>query len=159
MVKCPYCGYEGEHVLLKTWRYSWWGVYLYQCPKCGGKFRYQVDPEDKRKNYIIRIGVRRGLKGGKRQSCANYLRSGIIPVVRCGKKLKPVLDEKLKWPIVVIVSKSVDEMCSFFATTFIYPMNYVLYRMKICYAIVWDHDLQELLHLENVGQRIVFELD
>jgi len=42
MIKCPYCGYEGEFQLLKTWKYSWWDVYLYQCPKCNGKFRYQV---------------------------------------------------------------------------------------------------------------------
>jgi len=56
VVKCPYCGYEGEHKLLKTWKYSWWDVYFYQCPKCSGKFRYQVDPQGRYKSYVIRVG-------------------------------------------------------------------------------------------------------
>jgi DNA-directed RNA polymerase subunit RPC12/RpoP len=54
-VRCPYCGFEDEFKLLKTWKYSWWNVYLYECPKCGGRFRYQVDPEGKRKNFILRV--------------------------------------------------------------------------------------------------------
>jgi len=58
MVKCPFCGYEGEHRLLKTWKLRWWDVYLYQCPKCGGKFRYQVDPTGKRRSFIMRLGRR-----------------------------------------------------------------------------------------------------
>ena len=28
MVRCPYCGFEGEFKLLKTWRYRWWNVSL-----------------------------------------------------------------------------------------------------------------------------------
>jgi len=63
MVKCPYCGYEGDHVLLKIWRYRLWVVYYYRCPKCGGKFRYQVDPEGKRKSYVMRVGARTIRKG------------------------------------------------------------------------------------------------
>ncbi|MEM4827613.1 MAG: hypothetical protein QXK07_06190 [Desulfurococcaceae archaeon] len=59
VVKCPYCGFDGEHSLLKTWRYSWWNVYLYECSQCKRKFRYQVDPEGKRKSFTIRIGVER----------------------------------------------------------------------------------------------------
>jgi uncharacterized Zn finger protein len=62
LVSCPYCGYSGDFKLLKTWKYSFWNVYFYQCPKCGGKFRYQVDPEGKRKSYVIRVGARRGSK-------------------------------------------------------------------------------------------------
>ncbi len=58
MVKCPYCGYEGDFMLLKTWKYKWWNVFYYKCPKCGKKFRYQVDPEGKRKSYIIKVGIR-----------------------------------------------------------------------------------------------------
>lgn len=54
MVKCPYCEYEGEFKLLKTWKYKWWDVYYYQCPRCGRKFRYQIDPEGKKKSYIIK---------------------------------------------------------------------------------------------------------
>ena len=63
VVKCPYCGYEDEHILLKTWKYKWWNVYYYQCPTCNGKFRYQVDPEGKRKSYVIRVGVGKRARG------------------------------------------------------------------------------------------------
>jgi hypothetical protein len=28
MIKCPYCGFEGELKLLKTWRYRLWNVSL-----------------------------------------------------------------------------------------------------------------------------------
>lgn len=56
MIKCPYCGFSGEHKLLKTWRYSWWNVYLYECSQCHSKFRYNVDPTGKKKNFIMRIG-------------------------------------------------------------------------------------------------------
>ena len=41
----------------------------------------------------------------------SYLRFGVTPVVKCDKKLKPVLDEKLKQPIVAIAGKNADEMC------------------------------------------------
>jgi len=63
-LKCPYCGFKEELKLLKTWEYSWWNVYLYQCSKCSRQFRYQVDPEGKRKSYVLRIGVGRKRKGG-----------------------------------------------------------------------------------------------
>jgi len=59
VVKCPYCEYEGDFKLLKTWKYRWWSVYFYECPKCSGRFRYQVDSEGVRKSFIIRVGVGR----------------------------------------------------------------------------------------------------
>lgn len=59
VVRCPYCGFEGKYKLLKTWRYSWWNVYFYECPNCRRKFRYQVDPEGKKKSFTIKIGMRR----------------------------------------------------------------------------------------------------
>jgi len=57
MVKCPYCGYKGEFILLKTWKYSFWDVELYKCPKCNGKFRYQhgISPKGKKSEYIMRV--------------------------------------------------------------------------------------------------------
>jgi uncharacterized Zn finger protein len=58
VIKCHYCGYEGEFKLIKTWKYSWWSVYFYECLKCGGNFRYQVDPRSKYKSYIMRVGIR-----------------------------------------------------------------------------------------------------
>jgi len=59
MVKCPYCGFEGEFKLIKTWRYKWWDVYFYECPNCHGRFRYQVDPAGKYKSYVMRVGVKK----------------------------------------------------------------------------------------------------
>jgi len=56
MVKCPYCSYEGDFKLLKKWKYRWWVVFYYKCPRCNGKFRYQVDPSGKYKSYIMRVG-------------------------------------------------------------------------------------------------------
>lgn len=61
MVKCPYCGFDGEHRLLKVWRYSWWDSHFYQCPQCKGKFRYHIDPSGQRKSFILRVGMRRKL--------------------------------------------------------------------------------------------------
>ena len=55
MVECPYCGYKGDFKLLKTWKYKWWDVYFYECPHCLGKFRWQIDPEGKKKSYIIKV--------------------------------------------------------------------------------------------------------
>ena len=54
MIKYPYCGFENEFKLIKTWKYSWWDVYFYECARCGNKFRYQVDPEGKKKSFIIK---------------------------------------------------------------------------------------------------------
>ncbi|MFP3320206.1 MAG: hypothetical protein RXO24_06560 [Acidilobus sp.] len=56
MVKCPYCGYEGEFRLLKTWRYGAWDVYYYECPRCGRRFRWQVDPTGRYRSYVMRPG-------------------------------------------------------------------------------------------------------
>ncbi len=59
MVKCPYCGFDGDFRLLKTWKYKRWDVYFYECPKCKGRFRLQIDPEGKWKSYILKVGGRR----------------------------------------------------------------------------------------------------
>jgi DNA-directed RNA polymerase subunit M/transcription elongation factor TFIIS len=40
VVKCPYCGYEGEFKVLKTWKFRFYDVKRLQCPKCGGRFNY-----------------------------------------------------------------------------------------------------------------------
>lgn len=57
MVRCPYCDYEGEFTLVKTWKFSYWIVYLYKCPSCGGMFRWQVDPEGRRRSYVMKLGA------------------------------------------------------------------------------------------------------
>jgi transposase-like protein len=56
MVKCPYCGYEGEFKVLKTWRFRFYDVKRLQCPKCGGKFNYYygVSSQGKTSGFVIR---------------------------------------------------------------------------------------------------------
>ena len=36
-----------------------WSIYYYECPKCGLRFRWQVDPSGKYKNYVIKVGIGR----------------------------------------------------------------------------------------------------
>jgi hypothetical protein len=55
VVKCPYCGYEGEFNPLKTWRYRWWNVYFYKCLKYNARFRLQVDPAGRDKSFVIKL--------------------------------------------------------------------------------------------------------
>jgi DNA-directed RNA polymerase subunit RPC12/RpoP len=62
VIKCPYCGYEREFKLLKTWRYRWWDVYFYECLECHGRFGFYVDPIGKRKSYIIKFAPKTRLK-------------------------------------------------------------------------------------------------
>jgi uncharacterized Zn finger protein len=66
MVKCPYCGFEGEFKLLKTWKFKYYTVYYYECPNCGKLFRYYVgvSPRGKRAEFIIRVGIPRGQSRG-----------------------------------------------------------------------------------------------
>jgi hypothetical protein len=35
-----------------------WDSYYYECPGCGGRFRWQVDPTSKHRSYVMRVGVR-----------------------------------------------------------------------------------------------------
>ena len=60
VVKCPYCGFEGEFKPLKTWRYRWWNVYFYECSRCKAHFASYVDPEGKRKSFVIPFKPRLG---------------------------------------------------------------------------------------------------
>lgn len=61
VIKCPHCGFDGEHKLLKVWKFRWWGSYLYECPQCKGRFTCYMDPSGRRKNFIIRVGKKREL--------------------------------------------------------------------------------------------------
>jgi len=49
----------------------------------------------------------------------SYLRSGVTPVIKCDKRLKLVLDEKLRQPIVAIAGKNADEMCRILSEKFL----------------------------------------
>ncbi len=42
MVKCPYCGYEGEFKLLKSWKFRFYDVKMLSCPHCGSIFNYYI---------------------------------------------------------------------------------------------------------------------
>jgi DNA-directed RNA polymerase subunit RPC12/RpoP len=46
MVKCPYCGFEGEFKLLKTWKFRFYDVRRLRCPRCSGVFNhyYGISP-------------------------------------------------------------------------------------------------------------------
>jgi hypothetical protein len=35
-----------------------WEVYYYECPRCGGRFRWQVDPTGRYRSYVMRVGIR-----------------------------------------------------------------------------------------------------
>ena len=54
-LKCPHCNYRDGFKLLKEWKYNWWTVYYYECPQCNKKFRFYVDPQGKRKSFIIKV--------------------------------------------------------------------------------------------------------
>ena len=61
MVKCPYCGYEGELGLLKTWKFRFYSVKMLECPKCRGVFNYYhgISPSSGRiSEFTIRIKPR-----------------------------------------------------------------------------------------------------
>jgi predicted RNA-binding Zn-ribbon protein involved in translation (DUF1610 family) len=52
-IKYPYCGFEGEFKLLKTWRYRAWNVY-YECPRCGG-FGFYLDHSGRCKSFTVKF--------------------------------------------------------------------------------------------------------
>jgi transposase-like protein len=60
MVKCPYCDSEGGFEFLKEWRYRFYRVVAYRCPKCNGKFNYYrgVSPKGRQIEYTIRVKPR-----------------------------------------------------------------------------------------------------
>ena len=50
MVRCPYCGYEGELKLLKTWKFRFYDVKRLQCSKRSSVFNYYT--------FVVRIRPR-----------------------------------------------------------------------------------------------------
>ena len=74
MVRCPYCGFGGEHRLLKTWRYRAWDVHYYECPRCGGRFRWQVDPTGRCRSYVMKPGGRLPAKEKQRAEASKETR-------------------------------------------------------------------------------------
>jgi uncharacterized C2H2 Zn-finger protein len=67
LVKCPYCGYEGEFKILKSWKFRFYEVKRLECPKCHGIFNhyYGVTPKaNKLSEFVIRIKPK--VKSGNR---------------------------------------------------------------------------------------------
>jgi len=58
--RCPYCGFEGELRLIKTWRYRFYDVKMFSCPNCRGVFNYYsgVSPTGKRSEFVVRLKPR-----------------------------------------------------------------------------------------------------
>jgi transposase-like protein len=67
MVKCPYCGYEGQFKVHKKWRFRFYDVERLECPRCGGVFNhyYGVSPGGKKSEYTIRVKPRATSAGHK----------------------------------------------------------------------------------------------
>jgi transposase len=57
VVKCPYCGYEGEFKPLETWKFRFYEVKHLECPKCHGVFNHYrgLSPAGKRSEFVIRV--------------------------------------------------------------------------------------------------------
>jgi len=64
VVKCPYCGYEGEFRVLKTWKFRFYDVKMLECYRCEGRFNHYlgVSPRGRRSEFLIKIKPR--VRGG-----------------------------------------------------------------------------------------------
>jgi uncharacterized Zn finger protein len=60
LIKCPYCSFEGEFKVLKTWKFRFYDVKMLRCLKCNGIFNYYygVSPRGKVSEFVIRINPR-----------------------------------------------------------------------------------------------------
>ncbi|MEM1676128.1 MAG: hypothetical protein QXX35_05810 [Desulfurococcaceae archaeon] len=64
MVKCPFCGFEsdesGFRILREPWRFRFYTVKRFECPKCHGVFQFYsgVSVKGKRSEFTIRIKPR-----------------------------------------------------------------------------------------------------
>jgi len=62
MIKCPHCGLERDFKELKSWKFRFYDVKLFECPKCKRKFNhyYGVSPRSgKVSEFVIRIGLKK----------------------------------------------------------------------------------------------------
>ena len=60
MVKCPYCGFEGEFKVERSWRFRFYEVRRLSCPRCGGVFNHYrgTSPRGKLSEFVIRVKPR-----------------------------------------------------------------------------------------------------
>lgn len=60
-MKCPFCGYEGlDFKAEKTWKFRFYDVTRYVCPRCKGVFNYYtgVSSTGKKSEFLIRVKPR-----------------------------------------------------------------------------------------------------
>jgi len=58
MVKCPYCNFEGEFKVLKTWKFRFYDVKMLECPSCKRRFNHYhgTSPRSsKPSEFVIRL--------------------------------------------------------------------------------------------------------
>jgi len=64
MVKCPFCGYDGEFKEVRTpWKFRFYTVKMFECPRCHGMFNYYygISPQTgKISEFAIRVKPRGG---------------------------------------------------------------------------------------------------
>ena len=60
MSKCPNCGYENE-TPKKTWKYSFFTVYAYNCRMCGTYYRDYYDDRKGKHSFTLKLVKGRGL--------------------------------------------------------------------------------------------------
>jgi hypothetical protein len=60
MVKCPYCGYEGEFKLIKNWRFRFYDIKRLEYPKCNNVFNHYagVSAKGKTSDFVIKVKPR-----------------------------------------------------------------------------------------------------
>lgn len=71
MLQCPFCGLKGSEkdykLLRDTWRFRFYIVKRFECPKCKGIFQYYYgeSPRGKISEYVIRIKPKPSFKKQK----------------------------------------------------------------------------------------------
>ena len=59
MPRCPYCGNSEGLVAVKSWKFRFYDVTMYKCPRCGGTFNHYVNTSGRGKpEFYIRIKPR-----------------------------------------------------------------------------------------------------
>jgi len=60
MVRCPYCGFQGNFKVLKTWRFLFYSVERLECLNCGGIFNHYhgTTPRGKDVEFTIKVKPR-----------------------------------------------------------------------------------------------------
>jgi hypothetical protein len=58
-IKHPYCGFEDEFKLLKTWRYSAWSTH-YECSRYAERLGFYLDPSGRCKSFTVKFKPRAG---------------------------------------------------------------------------------------------------